>query len=150
MTIVEQPFHFKQIKESIKALFAQEPQAKGRRLTVVYDDISATLLGDETRLRQILFNLIDSAVGEGTTVSLSLPFRLPVAQTRAPEGRRQGEVPGRRHGRLRVQTSGDEGSDGSDQAGDGQTDSAQGRRSTGGATVIPDKRLHPACTVEKT
>jgi len=63
MTLVEQPFDFKQIKDSIKDLFAQEAQAKGIGLEIVYDGaIPATLLGDETRLRQILFNIIGNAV----------------------------------------------------------------------------------------
>ena len=63
MTIVEQPFDLKQTKDSIRELFSQEARDKGLRLDIVYDDtIPAPLLGDETRLRQILFNIIGNAV----------------------------------------------------------------------------------------
>ena len=59
----EKPFSIRDMLESVSGLFAQMAENKNIKITWFADSrIPDTLIGDEPRLRQILFNLIGNAV----------------------------------------------------------------------------------------
>jgi len=63
MHVEEAPFHLNAVKESILELFGLTALEKGLALEFdVADGIPHILVGDEARLRQILFNLIGNAL----------------------------------------------------------------------------------------
>ncbi|BAH77638.1 PAS domain S-box protein [Solidesulfovibrio magneticus] len=63
MQIVESEFDIKMIWDSISELFDMEARGKGLLLEFRWDNILPMLLvGDEARLRQILFNLVGNAI----------------------------------------------------------------------------------------
>ncbi len=55
--------HLKQLIEEVIALFSQKANEKGLKLNYrIADDVPAFILGDSTRLRQVLVNLISNAL----------------------------------------------------------------------------------------
>jgi PAS domain S-box-containing protein len=63
MRIEEAPFHLAAVRESILELFGLTAREKGLGLDfAITGDMPPVLVGDETRLRQILFNLIGNAL----------------------------------------------------------------------------------------
>ena len=63
MQLVEAAFDVNTTRDSIKELFDQEVKGKGIRLEFFLDNaIPPILIGDEVRLRQILFNLVGNAI----------------------------------------------------------------------------------------
>ncbi|QAZ69391.1 hybrid sensor histidine kinase/response regulator [Solidesulfovibrio carbinolicus] len=63
MEIVETEFNIKKTRDSIRDLFEMEAREKGLCLEFGRDeDLPLVLIGDEVRLRQILFNLVGNAI----------------------------------------------------------------------------------------
>lgn len=63
MDIVETEFNIYQMRDSIRELFDMEARGKGLLLEFVWNDqLPPVLIGDEVRLRQILFNLVGNAI----------------------------------------------------------------------------------------
>lgn len=56
-------FHFADLRDSVRDLFAMPAKAKGLKLSFEIDEaIPSHVIGDEGRLRQILFNLVGNAI----------------------------------------------------------------------------------------
>ena len=76
MSILEAPFNVAELVNSVAELFAVPAREKGLTLDcVIHPDLSEQLVGDEARVRQILFNLVGNALKYtdhgGVTVELS-------------------------------------------------------------------------------
>jgi PAS domain S-box-containing protein len=76
MSILEAPFSVAELVDSVVELFAIPAREKGLALDcVIHPGLSAQLVGDEARVRQILFNLVGNALKYtdqgGVTVELS-------------------------------------------------------------------------------
>ena len=75
LTIFETPFEVRELVDSVTDLFAVVARDKGLFLECrIHPDLPARLVGDEARIRQILFNLVGNALKYtdqgGVTVSL--------------------------------------------------------------------------------
>ena len=63
MTIHEAPFEVRELTDSVTDLFALSARDKGLGLEcVIHPDLPPRLVGDEARIRQILFNLVGNAL----------------------------------------------------------------------------------------
>ena len=63
MTLHDAPFSVAELVDSVVELFAIPAQEKGLRLHCgIHPDLSPVLVGDEARVRQILFNLVGNAL----------------------------------------------------------------------------------------
>lgn len=63
LAIVPKPFRVRELMRSVETLFRQRVQEKGLRLSVTVDgQVPDLLSGDDTRLTQILVNLIGNAI----------------------------------------------------------------------------------------
>ena len=62
-TIVEEPFSPKELAESVCAMFLPQARQRGIELSCSVDQaLPKALMGDESRLRQIMFNLLGNSV----------------------------------------------------------------------------------------
>ena len=82
LTLEEYPFNLRECIESALDLLAPSAATKGIEIAYMMDDlIPGTIVGDETRLRQILVNLLNNALkftGEGEVViSVTTRGQLP-------------------------------------------------------------------------
>ena len=63
MEIATTEFHFSDLRDSVRDLFAMPAKAKGLELSFEIDEtLPSHVVGDEGRMRQILFNLVGNAV----------------------------------------------------------------------------------------
>ncbi len=63
MELIEAPFNFSQVLESVSNIFAKTAEEKGLRFAMISDNrIPDSLTGDVIRFKQILFNLIGNAM----------------------------------------------------------------------------------------
>lgn len=73
MQLVPEPFNFKQSIQSCLTLFREETGRKGLGLSVTLDPrIPDTLVGDDARVRQVLFNLVANAIKFTDTGSIAV------------------------------------------------------------------------------
>ena len=79
LTLTPRPFDIAELQASITALFSIPAQNKGLDLFVEFDEkLPRSLVGDELRLRQIIFNLVGNAIKFTTAGHVRLQFsRLP-------------------------------------------------------------------------
>jgi PAS domain S-box-containing protein len=79
MQLIETKFNLESTSDSIMELFSQEVKQKGIQLEFSRDTtIPSMLIGDEVRLRQILFNLVGNAIKFTDTGKVSVDVaRLP-------------------------------------------------------------------------
>lgn len=86
MTLLEAPFSVYELVDSVVELFAVGAREKGLKLDcVIHPELPPLLVGDEARVRQVLFNLVGNALKYtdhgGVTVELS-----PSAPDFSPSG----------------------------------------------------------------
>jgi signal transduction histidine kinase len=81
MSVDAREFHFSDLRDSVRDLFAIPSKAKGIELSFEIDEtIPSHVIGDEGRLRQILFNLV------GNATKFTLKGSVRVAARRVDEG----------------------------------------------------------------
>ncbi|MBL8340185.1 MAG: response regulator [Rubrivivax sp.] len=87
MEVEAQPFHLRECIDSALDLVRQRAREKGLRLTLeVADGVPAAVTGDETRLRQVLLNLLGNAVKFTDGTAGHREVGLSVRAQRADEG----------------------------------------------------------------
>ncbi len=76
MSIVEEPFDIRTLAKDVRTIVEERALEKNQSLKItVADDIEPSYMGDESRIRQILINLLDNAykyTSEGGEYSLSI------------------------------------------------------------------------------
>ncbi len=76
LTVAVQEFHFVDLRDSVRDLFVIPAKAKGIELSFEIDEaIPSYVVGDEGRLRQILFNLVGNATKFTTRGSVQVTAR---------------------------------------------------------------------------
>ena len=89
MDLVPEPFNFKQSVLSCLTLFREEIEGKGLALHVSIDPrIPGVLVGDDARVRQVLFNLVANAIKFTETGSISVGCLLMTLPEKVREERR--------------------------------------------------------------
>lgn len=85
LELVQKPFHLETVLAAISAVFKRRADQKGLTLTYRCDtDVPPVVLGDASRLRQVLFNLVSNAVKytKAGTVTLEVSLNEHPGQVR--------------------------------------------------------------------
>jgi len=63
LELEKRAFHFQRVVETVREIFMPDAISKGLKLEFLYpEDVSACLVGDEVRIRQVLTNLVGNAI----------------------------------------------------------------------------------------
>lgn len=87
MTLIEAPFRVAELADSVAELFTVPAQEKGLSLSFAIDPgLPPLLVGDEARVRQILFNLVGNALKYTDQGGVTVELAAPEAEPAGPGG----------------------------------------------------------------